>query len=145
MMESIPLQEQLWVVLYAALSGIGCGVLYDIFREIRWNSRHMWLEFLLDGMFCVVLACFLFAFVTGISQDRLRGFIPLSMLAGGLLWNFTLGKPFRLLLAHAYRMTRYVLLAPYRCGSYIVRSYRSHRKNRKKEHKFFKKSQKNQK
>ena len=93
-----PLPDQLLVIRYAAGAGAGLGMLYDIFRILRWNSRSRCLEWLLDFLFSVVSAVVLFVLATSVTQLQLRGFLVLSFAAGWVLWNLLPGRLFRRLL-----------------------------------------------
>ena len=93
-----PLSMQLWTILTALLAGAACGAVYDVLREIRLAVGRRRLELLLDALFSIMVAAVLFVLVTGGAQMRLRGFMPLSMLAGGLLWSVTAGRFLRWLL-----------------------------------------------
>ena len=48
-----PLPDQLLVIRYAAISGAALGMLYDIFRMLRWNSGSRYMELVLDFLFSV--------------------------------------------------------------------------------------------
>lgn len=93
-----PLAEQLQAIWYAAFTGAGLGILYDIFRMIRWKSRNRLLEFLLDFLFSAAAAIVLFLLVTAVTQLRVRGFLLLALAVGWLLWNILAGRLFRWLL-----------------------------------------------
>lgn len=145
MITANPLPEQLWAVLYAAIAGAACGVLYDIFREIRWSCAHCWLELLLDVLFSIVAASVLFVLVTGVAQLRLRAFIPASMAAGWLLWNFTLGRIFRWLLRKLRYILARVMDIPHKWCAAIVSHRHFRRKSKKKQRQISEKSRKKEK
>lgn len=98
MITANPLSDQLWIILTALLGGAGCAAVYDVLTEIRLAVGRRGVELILDALFSVFVAGVVFFFVAGIAQTRLRGFMPLSMLAGSLLWRVTIGRLFRWLL-----------------------------------------------
>ena len=95
MITANPLPGQLWTILMGLLAGAVCGAVYDVLRETCLAVGRRWLELLLDALFSILVAGILFVLVTGVAQMRLRGFMPLSMLAGGLIWNVTAGRLLR--------------------------------------------------
>ncbi|MCI6925939.1 spore cortex biosynthesis protein YabQ [Butyricicoccus porcorum] len=127
-----PLPEQLWTILMALLSGAACGAVYDVLREIRLVVGRRWLELLLDALFSVLVAAILFVLVAGISQMRLRGFMPVSMLAGGILWSATAGRLLRWLLRKCGRMVKTGSMILRGVCARFARPLRNHRKNREK-------------
>lgn len=115
-----PLSVQLWAVCWAAAAGMICGILYDIFREIRWTYLHKWLELLLDTVFSIVVSILIFTLVTSIAQLRLRGFLLLSMAVGWLLWNVTIGRLFRRLFEKIILLLGYILRFPINFCNYVA-------------------------
>lgn len=103
-----PLPAQLWSILWAASAGVFCGMLYDIFREIRWHCRRKWVELLLDSIFSVTAAAVVFVLVTGAAQLRLRGFLLAALVAAWMLWSISIGRLFRWLLHTAFRGIGYI-------------------------------------
>ena len=93
-----PLPDQLLVIRYAAISGAALGMLYDIFRILRWNSGSRCMELVLDFLFSVVSAAVLFVLAPSVTQLQLRGFLFLSFAAGWVLWNLLPGRLFRRIL-----------------------------------------------
>lgn len=93
-----PLQGQLLVIQYAIIAGASLGILYDIFRVLRWHSGSRCLEFVLDFLFSVISAAVLFVLATSVTQLQLRGFLVLSFAAGWILWNILPGRLFRRIL-----------------------------------------------
>ncbi len=89
------LEAQLHMIAAALLAGACCGAVYDVLRAIRRASGRRWVELLLDALFSALVCALLFVLVTAVVRARLRGFLPLSMLAGGLLWHATAGRLFR--------------------------------------------------
>ena len=45
-----PLPDQLLVIRYAAISGAALGMLYDIFRMLRWNRGSRCLDVVRAGI-----------------------------------------------------------------------------------------------
>lgn len=140
-----PLPEQLWAALYAALAGVLCGMVYDLFRSIRWSSGSRMVELLLDALFSLLAAAGLFVLVTGAAQLRLRGFLLLSAAGGWLVWNATGGRIFRWLLRRLWIAVAWAGGIPLRwCAS--VRSHvRTHTKKKQNQCIISEKSRKNQK
>lgn len=93
-----PLQGQLLVIQYAMVAGAGLGILYDIFRVLRWNSGSRYLELVLDFLFSIISAAVLFVLATSVTQLQLRGFLALSFAGGWILWNILPGRLFRRIL-----------------------------------------------
>ncbi len=108
MITANPLPGQLWTILMGLLAGAVCGAVYDVLRETCLAVGRRWLELLLDALFSILVAGILFVLVTGVAQMRLRGFMPLSMLAGGLIWNVTAGRLLRWLLKKCGGMVKAV-------------------------------------
>lgn len=108
MLVANPLPEQLLVIQYAAMAGAALGVLYDIFRIMRWNSGSRWTELVLDFLFSAVSAGVLFVLATAVTQLQLRGFLLLSFAAGWGLWNLLPGRWFRRLLRKIQQMVHHM-------------------------------------
>lgn len=121
-----PLAEQLQAVWYAVFAGAELGILYDIFRIIRWKSRNRLLEFLLDFLFSAVAGIVLFVLVTAVTQLRVRGFLLLALAAGWLLWNILAGRIFRWLLGKIWGI---FCAAASICRRICLLPMRLHRKN----------------
>lgn len=99
MLVTNPLPDQLLMIRTAAIAGAGLGVLYDIFRMLRWHKRSRWLELVLDFLFSAVSAGVFFVLATAVTQLQLRGFLLLSFAAGWVLWNLLPGRWFRFFLS----------------------------------------------
>ncbi len=107
---------QLWAILCAAVCGLLCGMCYDIFREIRWHFRHRWAEILLDSLFSVIVSALVFVLVTGAVQQRLRGYMLVTMAFAWLIWNISVGKCFRWLLERLFD-------GALRCAAFVFRRF----------------------
>lgn len=114
-----PLPEQLWAVLYAMLAGILCGMVYDLFRSIRWSSKSRIVELLLDALFSLLAAVGLFVLVTSAVQLRLRGFLLFSAAGGWLLWNVTAGRIFLWLMCRLWAVAARIGRIPSHLRSHI--------------------------
>ena len=89
------LTEELAVVGYAALFGVGVGVLYDVFRVLRLVFRPSAVAvFVEDLIFFFITAwltgMFIFTFHSGV----IRLYIFVSAVAGAALWYMTFGRIF---------------------------------------------------
>lgn len=140
-----PLPEQLWAALYAALAGVLCGMVYDLFRSIRWSSGSRIVELLLDALFSLLAAAGLFVLVTGAAQLRLRGFLLLSAAGGWLIWNATGGHIFRWLLCRLWAAVAWAGGIPLRWCTYVRSHMRTHTKKKQNRCTISEKSRKNQK
>ncbi len=89
-MNAIQLQ---WHSMFIACAcGLALGVLYDVFWLIRQHWKCAGLTFFLDVLFSMTCGATLFVFAVSIFQQRMRGFLPVSMLLGGVLWELTAGR-----------------------------------------------------
>ena len=140
-----PLPLQLWAIACAAVCGAACGALYDFFRVLRWSFDRRWLELLLDAVFSLAVIVALFVLVTGVTQLRLRGFLPLAMLAGGLLWSCTLGTLFRPLLKGCGQLLVQLIVLPRRLSGLAAHHVQFYRKKEESDSPNCRKSQKNKK
>lgn len=112
------LAEELAVVGYAALFGVGVGILYDVFRVLRLIFRPSAVAvFVEDLIFFFITAwltgMFIFTFHSGV----IRLYIFVSAVAGAALWYLTLGRIcYRLWRRVADKIRRFfaVLSAPLR-------------------------------
>lgn len=84
------LSQQLLFCLRFAVLGMALGVFYDVLRAVRMHFRlRRWGTALLDLLFCLSgLVCFLLLMLRG-TDGRLRGFLPLGLLLGFLLYRKT--------------------------------------------------------
>lgn len=87
------LTEELAVVGYAALFGVGVGILYDVFRVLRLIFRPSAVAvFVEDLIFFFITAwltgMFIFTFHSGV----IRLYIFVSAVAGAALWYMTFGR-----------------------------------------------------
>lgn len=85
-------QQQWYGVLAACICGLALGALYDAFWLIRQHWRSAGLTFFLDVLFSMTSGAALFILAVSIFQQRMRGFLPVSMLLGGILWELTAGR-----------------------------------------------------
>ncbi|MCD8356638.1 MAG: spore cortex biosynthesis protein YabQ [Clostridia bacterium] len=122
-----PLTEQLLIIQYAAIAGAGLGMLYDVFRILRWKSGSRLLELLLDFLFSIFSAGVLFVVATSVTQLRLRGFLLMSLAAGWILWNAVAGRLFRWILEKIWKIIR-------SAGGICLIPLRWHRKKEKNLH-----------
>ncbi len=140
-----PLPEQLWAVLYAVLAGMFCGMVYDLFRIIRWNCGSKLVELLLDALFSLLTAAGMFALVTGAAQLRFRGFMLLSAAGGWMIWNYTIGRIFRWLLRRMWTAFVWVGRIPLHGCASVFSHMHIHRKKKTNRCTISEKSQENQK
>ena len=127
-----PLSEQLWAMLAAALAGMLCGAVYDVFRCIRWGSQSRRVELLLDALFSLLAAAVLFVVVTSVTQLRLRGFLLLSAAGGWLVWNATGGRLLRWIIrqmASLFASAAHRLARRYAARQHNVRQKRADEKH----------------
>ena len=85
-------QMQWYGVLAACVCGLALGALYDAFWLIRQHWKRAGLTFFLDMLFSMAGGATLFVLAVSIFQQRMRGFLPVSMLLGGVLWELTAGR-----------------------------------------------------
>ncbi|MDO5784149.1 MAG: spore cortex biosynthesis protein YabQ [Eubacteriales bacterium] len=140
-----PLPEQLWAVLYAVLAGVLCGMVYDLFRSIRWSSKSRLVELLLDALFSLLAAAGLFVLVTSAAQLRLRGFLLISAAGGWLAWDFTGGRIFRWLLRGLWAVLARIGGIPLHWCAVGLSHIHIRRKNKRNQCTISEKSRKNQK
>lgn len=133
-----PLPDQLLVIQYAAGAGAGLGMLYDIFRILRWNSDSWCLELILDFLYSTICAAVLFVVATSVTQLQLRGFLVLSFAAGWVLWNLLPGRLFRWLLRKTGKFLHHI-------GGVFRKRVRRHGSDEKKSVDFRKKHEKTKK
>lgn len=84
-------QMQWYGVFAACVCGLALGALYDVFWLIRQHWHSTGLTFFLDVLFSMTCGATLFVLAVSIFQQRMRGFLPISMLLGGILWELTAG------------------------------------------------------
>lgn len=111
----------------AALLGIALMVFYDLLRAIRQAfGRGKWLTAVLDLLFCLTgLAMFLLFFLRE-TDGRLRGYLPLGLAGGMMLWRRTVSPLFLRLLLWLLHGAVSVLSG---CGRAIVWMFRFPRGN----------------
>lgn len=133
------LTEELAVVGYAALFGVGVGILYDVFRVLRLIFRPSVVAvFVEDLIFFFITAwltgMFIFTFHSGV----IRLYIFVSAVAGAALWYVTFGKIFYRLwrrVADKIRQFFAVLSAPLRkiSAKFKQKLAQKRQKNQKKD------------
>ena len=138
-----PLPEQLCAVLYAVITGILCGMVYDVFRSIRWSSKSRIVELTLDTLFSLLTATGLFILVTSVAQLRLRGFLLAAVAGGWLIWNATAGRILRWLLCKLWATAARIGTALRRWCAAGLSHVRVHRKNKAIQCSISEKSRKN--
>ena len=77
---------QLDGIFAACACGLVLGVLYDVCWLLRQHRRRAGLTFLLDVLFSMACCAVLFVLSVGIFQQRMRGFLPIAMMLGGIFW-----------------------------------------------------------
>lgn len=112
------LTEELAVVGYAALFGVGVGILYDVFRVLRLLFRPSAVAvFVEDLLFFFITAALTGMFIFTFHSGVIRLYIFVSAVAGAALWYMTLGRIcYRLWRGVADKIRRFfaVLSAPLR-------------------------------
>lgn len=88
-------QSQLHGILAACACGIALGALYDVFWLIRQHWRGAGWTFFFDLLFSMTCGATLFVLAVGIFQQRMRGFLLVAMLLGGVFWKWTAGRGVR--------------------------------------------------
>ena len=112
------LRDELAVMGYAALFGVGLAVLYDVFRILRLLLRpSKGRVFVQDLIFFSLAALLTSIFVYTFHSGKLRLYIFACAAAGAALWYMTLGRIFYRLwrrVADRIRQDIAVLSAPLR-------------------------------
>lgn len=79
--------------LYSIILGIIFTILYDFIRSVRIIKPHTSvLVFLEDVIFFTIIAVVTFIFCLGLTAGEIRGYILIGILAGFLLFFFTLSR-----------------------------------------------------
>lgn len=86
---------QLDGIFAACACGLVLGVLYDVCWLFRQHRRRAGLTFFLDVLFSMTCCAVLFVLSVGIFQQRMRGFLPIAMVLGGIFWELTGGRGVR--------------------------------------------------
>lgn len=86
---------QLYGIFAACVCGLMLGTLYDVCWLLRQHRRRAGLTFLLDVLFSMTCCAVLFVLSVGIFQQRMRGFLPIAMILGGIFWELTGGRGVR--------------------------------------------------
>ena len=73
--------------LYSGALGVALGILFDVFRVIRYFSpKKRFITALYDALFWVSASIFLFAFVLTFAEGRMRWYILLGAFLGGFVY-----------------------------------------------------------
>lgn len=87
------LSEQMWCLLWSVVCGVGLGVLYDVFRGIRFVLGNGKLStFCCDVVFMLLCAFVTMFFSVAFSRGNPRYFILMGELTGFLIYILILGR-----------------------------------------------------
>lgn len=81
-----------WIFLQSCAWGVACGVGYSFLRLIcrLFPGKHF--EFWMDGLFFFIVSLYVFRFSLRFLDGRLRFFVLMGWLLGGILCRFTFGE-----------------------------------------------------
>ena len=81
-----------WIFLQAIVWGMVCGIVYCLLRLSAFLfSIGRQLEFWIDGLFFLGVFLHIFGFSLRLLDGRLRFFVLIGWLLGGILFRFTFG------------------------------------------------------
>ncbi|MCR5122689.1 MAG: spore cortex biosynthesis protein YabQ [Ruminococcus sp.] len=89
----------------SVIAGVLAGIVYDVFRVIRHTLRFAAVRFVCDLFYALLFGAAFFVFSLD-ETNYYRGFILFGMIAGAVMWCFTVG---RLLSAAAVRLIACVM------------------------------------
>jgi len=89
----------------ALIIGILMGVLFDIFRALRWNSKpKRTLTYLEDLLFWIIIAIMYFMLLVKTTDGVLRGFVFIGSFIGSTLYYLILSKYFLPILIKTFKL-----------------------------------------
>lgn len=85
--------QQIQVLLFSLLFGLGLGLFYDCFRVLRLFVRCGSVSvFFQDMIYFLISAVASFVFIFEVNDGTVRLFILLAFFVGGVIWRCTLGR-----------------------------------------------------
>lgn len=104
---------QTLIFLKSAVLGMATGLLYDVLRALRWETKAgRGLTAILDALFWVFLCVMLFLFVVIVARGDGRGYILIGMGLGLLLYFITFSEFLLMSLRRGLRTVRGIIQIP---------------------------------
>ena len=91
-MPQVKTQEALLFLLYAVLSGVFLGVVYDAERTLRSLFKSRFSGIVIDVLYFLFAGVFFFLFCLALDFGRLRGFFVFGFITGFLIYRKTVSK-----------------------------------------------------
>ncbi len=86
-------ERELTLLMFAFLTGMVLGSVFDLFRALRLSIRHPgWAVAAEDIAFCLIFGLTFFSFCVELTEGQPRLFILAGMAAGFLVYLWSIGK-----------------------------------------------------